>query len=164
MLAALSEKSLHEGALLELQVFGMIVGGVVGAVLLLLILRYLLRNSYIALRIGSTFITIGGVIATYWILFSGVSLYKILLLIAAGGYLLGFITRVFMTFGRPKNPLCIHPMHAYDYLCGGLLLGLCCLLSIPQFCRKLQTKSLLSAVFERRIAHNEVMQLLGQSG
>ena len=71
--AALSEKSLHEGALLELQVFGMIVGGVVGAVLLLLILRYLLRNSYIALRIGSTFITIGGVIATYWILFSGVS-------------------------------------------------------------------------------------------
>ena len=164
LLAALSEKSLHEGALLELQVFGMIVGGVVGAVLLLLILRYLLRNSYIALRIGSTFITIGGVIATYWILFSGVSLYKILLLIAAGGYLLGFITRVFMTFGRPKNPLCIHPMHAYDYLCGGLLLGLCCLLSIPQFCRKLQTKSLLSAVFERRIAHNEVMQLLGQSG
>ena len=86
-----------------------------------------------------------------------------LLLFAACGYLGGFITRVFMTFGKSRNPLCRIPMHAYDYLCGGLLLGLCWALSVPQFCRKLQTKSLLSAVFERRIAHNEVMKLLDSS-
>jgi hypothetical protein len=33
-------------------------------------------------------------------------------------------------------------------------------LSVPPICRTLQTKSLLSAVFERRVAHNEIMQLL----
>ena len=40
------------------------------------------------------------------------------------------------------------------------LLGLCCLLSIPSCCRALQTKSLLSAVFERRVAHTEIMRML----
>jgi len=159
LLASLSEKSVHEGVLLELQFLGTIVGAVLGLLLLLLLLRYLFRHSFLALRIGSTFLTIGGVFAVPIVL-SQVSLYRILMLFAACGYFLGLTTRVFMACSRARNPLCLLPMQAYDYLCGGLLLGLCCLLSVPQFCRQLQTKSLLSAVFERRIAHNEVMKLL----
>ena len=153
---------MHEGILKELQVLGKIVGAVLLVLAVLLLLRYLFRHSFLALRVGSTFITIGTVVAIPVIL-SYLSLYRILLLFAACGYFLGFSTRVFMTFGKARNPLCLLPMQAYDYLCGGMLLGLCCVLSVPQFCRQLQTKSLLSAVFERRIAHNEVMKLLDSS-
>ena len=99
--------------------------------------------------------TIGSVVA---ILLSMVS-YKILLICAAVGYFLAAVARVPLMFGRPRTMILV--FQAYDYLCGGLLLGLCCLLSLPQFCRRLQTKSLLSAVFERRIAHNEIMRLIG---
>ena len=125
----------------------------------LVTLQKIFQHSFLALRIGSTFITIGSVVALP-IFLSQVSLETILLLAAACGYFLGFTTRVFMTCGWHRNALCLLPMQAYDYLCGGLLLGLCCLLSSFSFCRTLQTKSLLSAVFERRIAHNEVMKLL----
>jgi len=159
LLAAQTRQSLHDGFLLELQLLGAIVCGVIGVLFLLVVLRYVFRKSYVALRIGSTFVTLGTVFAIPVVL-SYLSLYRILLLLAACGYLLGFVTRVFMTFGKPRNPLCLLPMQAYDYVCGGLLLGLCCVLSVPQCCRTLQTKSLLSAVFERRIAHNEVMKLL----
>ena len=159
LLAALSEKQLHEGVWLELELLGTIVGGVLAVLLLLLLLRFLFRHSFLLQRVGSTFLTIGSVIAIPVVL-SYLSLYRILLLAAACGYLLGFTTRVFMTLGWSRSPLCVLPMQAYDYLCGGLLLGLCWLLSVPTFCRELQTKSLLSAVFERRIAHNEVMKLL----
>ena len=162
LLAAQSETTMHEGILKELQVLGKIVGGVLLVLAVLLLLRYLFRHSFLALRVGSTFITIGTAVAIPMIL-SYLSLYRILLLFAACGYFLGFSTRVFMTFGKARNPLCLLPMQAYDYLCGGLLLGLCCVLSVPQFCRQLQTKSLLSAVFERRVAHNEVMKLLDSS-
>ena len=73
-------------------------------------------------------------------------------------YFVAAVARVLM-FGQPRA--CILVFQVYDYLCGGLLLGLCCVLSVPQFCRQLQTKSLLSAVFERRVAHNDIMRLIG---
>ena len=159
LLASLSERSLHEGVLYELRTLGLLIGSVVGALLLLLILRYLLRSSYLWLRVGSTLLTIVSVVVVPAVL-SYLSIYRILLLLAAIGFLCGFLTRVLMTVSHHRNPLCLLPMQAYDYLCGGLLLGLCCMLSVPTFCRELQTKSLLSAVFERRIAHNEIMKLL----
>lgn len=120
------------------------------------------ENSFMMQRIGSTFVTIGTVIAIPLIL-SYFSLYRILLLAAACGYFLGFTTRVFMTCGWHRNPLCLLPMQMYDYLCGGLLMGMCYLLSMFGACRQCQTRSLLSAVFERRIAHNDVMKLLDAS-
>jgi len=162
LLAALSDTSLHEGVLKELKFLGIIVGGVFGVLLLLALLRYVFRHSYIALRVGSTLLTVSAVVAVPVVL-SYLSLYRILLLLAACGYFLGFVTRVLMTIGKPRNPLCRLPMQAYDYLIGGLLLFLCLSLSVLQCCRQLQTKSLLSAVFERRIAHNEVMKLLDTS-
>lgn len=138
---------------------GVQIVGAVGLGLLLLLLRYLFQQSYIALRVGSTFATVGAVLAVPVIL-SYVSPFRIMLLGAACGYLLAFVTRVLMTFGSARSPLCRLPMQAYDYLCGGLLLGLTLALSVPQCCRTLQTKALLSSVFERRIATNEVMKLL----
>lgn len=141
----------------ELRNLGMIVGVVLGLFLLLLLLRAVFRSSPLALRVGSTFLTIALVIAIPATL-STVGLDKILLGCAALGYMIAAVTRLPMTFGQPR--LCLRAMQAYDYLCGGLLLGLCCALSVPQFCRALQTKSLLSAVFERRVAHTEIMRML----
>jgi hypothetical protein len=135
------------------------VGGVLGLLLLLLLLRYVLRQSYVALRIGSTFLLVAIVVAVPVVL-SYLSLFRIVLLLAACGYLLGFLTRVLMTCGYARSPLCRRPMQLYDYLCGGVLIGFTLMLSLLSCCRTLQTKSLLSAVFERRIAHNEVMKLL----
>jgi len=157
LLAALSEQKLHDGVLLELQVLGSLVGGVAGLLLLLLFSRWLLQHSPLALRIGSTFLLIGGMVAVPIIL-SYVSLFQLLLLFAAVGYFLAAAIRIPFMFGCPRYGRL--PMQAYDYLCGGLLLGLCLVCSAPQFCRALQTKSLLSAVFERRVAHNEIMRLL----
>ena len=121
----------------------------------------LLPYHKFALRVGSAFLMIGSVLAVPIIL-SAVSLYQILLVFASCGYLVAAITRLPITVGQPR--LCRYAMQAYDYLCGGLLLGLCCTLSVPQFCRALQTKSLLSAVFERRVAHTEIMRMLDQAG
>lgn len=139
------------------QVLGSLVGGVAGLLLLLLFSRWLLQHSPLALRIGSTFLLIGGMVAVPIIL-SYVSLFQLLLLFAAVGYFLAAAIRIPFMFGCPRYGRL--PMQAYDYLCGGLLLGLCLVCSAPQFCRALQTKSLLSAVFERRVAHNEIMRLL----
>jgi len=158
LLAYLSDKPLREGVWAELTVLGTIVGGVLG-LLLLLLLRYVLRQSYVALRIGSTFLLVAIVVAVPVVL-SYLSLFRIVLLLAACGYLLGFLTRVLMTCGYARSPLCRRPMQLYDYLCGGVLIGFTLMLSLLSCCRTLQTKSLLSAVFERRIAHNEVMKLL----
>jgi len=157
LVASLSEKQLHEGLIEELTRYALIVGSVLGLLLLLLCCRYALRTSYLTMRIASTFLTVAVVLAVPVVL-SAFSLYKILLLCAAFGYFVAAATRVFMMFGKPRAVLL--PMQVYDYLCGGCLIGLCLLLSVPQFCRALQTKSLLSAVFERRIAHNEIMRLL----
>ena len=115
----------------------------------------------LALRVGSTFLTIGSVVAVPVVL-SLVPLYKILLGCAACGYFLAALVRVPMMFGKPRAVAIV--MQGYDYFIGGLLIGLCSLLSLFQFCRALQTKSLLSAVFERRVAHNEIMRLLETGG
>jgi len=157
LLGALSNKSMHDGVVYEAEMLGMVVGGVLGALLLLLLLRFILRRSHLALRVGSTFLTIGSVIAVPVIL-SSISLGTILLVCTACGYLVAAVTRFPLAFGKPRWAR--HAMQAYDYLCGGLLLGLCIVLSMPQFCRALQTKSLLSAVFERRVAHTEIMRML----
>jgi len=157
LLASISDRPLSEGLTAELTDLGMIVGAIGGGLLLLLLGRYALRTSYLALRVASTFLTIAAIVAIPTVLTS-VPLYKLLLLFAACGYAIAAATRVPMMFGRPRA--CILAMQAYDFLCGGLLMGLCLMLSVPQFCRTLQTKSLLSAVFERRIAHNEIMRLL----
>jgi len=157
LLASISDRPLSEGLSAELVDLGMIVGVIGGLLLLLLLGRYALRTSYLALRVASTFLSVAAIVAVPTVLTS-VPLYKLLLLFAACGYAIAAATRVPMMFGRPRA--CILAMQAYDFLCGGLLMGLCLMLSVPQFCRKLQTKSLLSAVFERRIAHNEIMRLL----
>jgi len=157
LLGALSEKSMHNGVVIQLYSLGVIVGGVIGAMLLLLLLRYILRHSHLALRVGSTFLTVGTVIAVPIIL-TNIPLSKILLVCMACGYLVAALTRIPLAFGHPRGARLA--MQAYDYMCGGLLLGLCCVLSVPQFCRQLQTKSLLSAVFERRVAHTEIMRML----
>ena len=158
LLGAISERELHEGVVIGLEDLGTLVGGLLGVVGVLLLLRRLLRTSHLALRVGSTFLTIGSFIAIPVVL-SMVSLYKILLVCAACGYFVAAVARVPLMFGQPRA--CILVFQVYDYLCGGLLLGLCCVLSVPQFCRRLQTKSLLSAVFERRVAHNDIMRLIG---
>ena len=157
LLGAISERELHEGVVIGLEDLGTLVGGLLGVVGVLLLLRRLLRTSHLALRVGSTFLTIGSFIAIPVVL-SMVSLYKILLVCAACGYFVAAVARVPLMFGQPRA--CILVFQVYDYLCGGLLLGLCCVLSVPQFCRRLQTKSLLSAVFERRVAHNDIMRLI----
>merc|ERR1711907_240694 len=100
-----------------------------------------MRRSHLALRVTSTFLTIGTVVAIPIVL-SMVSLYKIIIACAALGYFLAAVVRVPMMFGKPRA--CAIIMQGYDYFIGGLLLGLCCVLSVPQFCRALQTKSLLS--------------------
>jgi len=157
LLAALSDKQLHDGVLVELQLLGSLVGGVCGSLLVLWLLRWTLRRSPLALRVGSTFLLIA-VFVTVPILLSYVSLFQLLLVLAAVGYALAAAVRVPFMFGKPQY--CRLVMQVYDYLCGGLLLGLCLACSLPQFCRALQTKSLLSAVFERRVAHHEIMRLL----
>jgi callose synthase len=157
LLMALSEHEPGQSLLVEMQTLLVALGALLGLLLLLLLLRYILRRSYLALRIGSTLLFLASVIAIPIVL-SSLSPYKLLLLCAACGYGFAAVKRVFMACGQPRA--CILIMQPYDYLCGGLLLGLCCLLSVPQFCSKLQTKSLLSAVFERHIAHNEIMRLL----
>jgi callose synthase len=157
LLGALSERQLHEGVLFELQVVGTTVGGIAALLMLFWLLRWLFRDSPFALRVGSTFLLIAAFIALP-ILLSRVSIFQVLLFVAACGYFLAAAVRIPFMINKPRS--CILAMQAYDYLCGGLLLGLCWLCSVPEFCRKLQTKSLLSAVFERRVAHNEIMGLL----
>ena len=160
LLASLSETHLSEGVVHELRVLGVIVGGLLAALLVVVLLRAALRRSHLALRVASTFLTVGSVVAVPIVL-SVVSIYKILLAMAACGYFLAAAVRVPMMFGKPRA--CAIIMQGYDYFLGGLLLALLSLLSLPQFCRALQTKSLLSAVFERRVAHQEIMRLLEAS-
>ncbi len=148
------------GVLMEMRTLGVIVGGVLALLLALLLLRYLLRRSYLALRVGSTLLSVALVLAVPIVL-AQFSLEKIVLLLFACGYFFGALSRVLMACGQARA--CVYMMQAYDYLCGGCLLGLCLVLSVPQFCRQLQTKSLLSAVFERRVAHNDIMRLLGNA-
>ena len=159
LVASISETTMEKGFVKELEKLGLVVGGVLAALLMLLMLRYMMvqSRSHLALRVGSTFLAIGAAICVPLVL-STISLYKILLVCAAVGYFCAALTRLPMCIGKPR--WCIPLMQGYDYLCGGLLLGLCCLLSIPSCCRALQTKSLLSAVFERRVAHTEIMRML----
>ena len=136
-------------------------GGWEGAVALRLELIGLAAGAHPAAALQQT--SAAGALAAPAVVFGVVdkmqAVASALLLCAATGYFLAAATRVPMMFGKPRA--CLLAMQAYDYLTGGLLLGLCYTLSVPQFCRQLQTKSLLSAVFERRIAHNEIMRLIG---
>ena len=135
----------------------MLVGVVVGCVLLLLLLRWTFRRSPLALRVGSTLLVVA-IFFTVPIILTYLPLSKMVLICAAVGYFLAAAVRIPFMCNKPR--MCMRVMQAYDYLCGGLLLLLCSLLSEPQFCRALQTKSLLSAVFERRVAHHEIMRLM----
>ena len=157
LLAALSERPISEGVWRELRLLGVYVGSVVGAGLLLLGGARCLRRSRLALRVGSTALLVAGLVALPALL-SYVSLSQLILSAFAVGYATAAAIRVPFMLGLPRYGAL--PMRLYDYLCGGLLLGLCLALSAPQCCRALQTKSLLSAVFERRVTHHEIMRLM----
>ena len=49
---------------------------------------------------------------------------------------------------------------AYDYLCGGLLIGACMLLSLAGFMKHVQNRALLSDAFNQGIQYAELSRLL----
>ena len=154
---------LHGGGLpAELRLLGATFGSLAAAAVAVLLLRRLLRHSYLALRVGSVFLIALCAAALLFVRID-LSLFQLVMMATACGYLVAALVRIPFTLGRMPRAAVL-ACQAYDYLCGALLLALCLLLSLGPTCRSLQTKALLSKAFNRGVRYNEISQLLAAGG
>ena len=134
-------------------------GAAVGVLALLLALHSCARASPLAQRLCSVALLAATLVAVPVVL-RAFSLPAIALALAAAGYLLAALARLaFVLLGRAPYTAVL-AMRAYDFLCGGILLALCCALALPDFVGRVQTRALLSSAFERGVTHAEMSRLL----
>lgn len=162
ILAALSRHPLHEGApfINELRNFALVTGGALIMFLLLLQLPTTLRGRPVMLRSISTALLIGiAIVVPYTV--STLSSFEVVHLFAAFAYLTAAVVKIPFAFGYTPA-FTVAACKAYDYFTGGLLLGLCLLLSLSpgQVMKHAQNRALLSDAFNRGVQYAELSRLL----
>jgi len=162
ILVSVSRRAIASGALLdELQLAALLVGGTLAIVLAFLWMPLLLRARPVLLRLlSSALLAFSLFYALPWVGVH-VSLLHALHLFVAAAYLTAALIRIPYAFGQLPYFVLIAGK-AYDYLLGGLLIGLCLLLSATpgQVMRHLQNRALLSDAFNRGVYHAELAQLI----
>ena len=161
ILAALARAPIAAGFLKELQLFGSLLGLIGGGVFVLYVLRGLLRNSHLLLRVCSTLLLVVVCIAVPFTL-QHIPFSDICLLAAAAGYLFAALVRVPLALGYTPDAvrLCYF---VYDYFIGGLLIAFCFALTAPGFVKHVQNRALLSNTFAKGVKYAELSRLLPSS-
>jgi callose synthase len=158
ILAALAKQPISAGLLKELRLFGSLLGIIGGGVGLLSLLRGLLRQSHLLLRVCSTCLLVVVCTAVPLVL-QHTSLTNVLLLAAAAGYLFASLVRVPLALGYTPRATRLAFL-VYDYFLGGLLLLLCFALTAPGFVKHVQNRALLSNTFAKGVKYAELSRLL----
>ena len=160
LLAAMSNEPMASGLLKEATLFAVCLAllGCGAAVLLLLRALLLRAQSHLLLRVTSTALLLGTVVAVP-VALSHIALAEVVLLAFAAGYLFAALCRVSLALGFTPYlvRLCFL---AYDYFIGGLLLLLCLGLSAVGFVKHVQNRALLSNTFAKGVKYAELAILL----
>jgi len=161
IIAALSHRSIHNGWLVEALLFAKLFGGVLLFAALVLVLSERMRDAPQSLRVFKT-VCVSAIVAAAPILSHHFSLFKVLHFCIAAGYCCAALIRVPFAFGYLPTATS-YVCKAYDYLCGGLLLGACLLLSVTGFMKHVQNRALLSDAFNQGVQYAELSRLLPSS-
>ena len=158
IIAALSHSSIHKGWLNELLTFAWLFGGALVAAAVVSFVPTHLRDTPKALRVFKTGI-LAALIGAVPILIRRFSLFTIAHFCLAAGYACAALIRVPFVLGYMPRAA-TYACKAYDYLCGGLLIGACMLLSLAGFMKHVQNRALLSDAFNQGIQYAELSRLL----
>jgi len=165
VLSALSKEKLQVGFLEELPHFGLLLAILLAITTLVMVLPRTLRDRPVALRSISTLIItllLVGVPATL----ARLTLFHAFHYAIAAGYLFAALIRVPFACGPVEElPEIVRAFvmltcKAYDYLTGGLLIGLSLALSATQFMKHAQNRALLSDTFNQGVEYNRLSRLL----
>mmetsp|Transcript_21477 Transcript_21477/g.35435 ORF Transcript_21477/g.35435 Transcript_21477/m.35435 type:complete len:1570 (+) Transcript_21477:3-4712(+) len=159
ILGVLSKQSMHTGLMPELLYFCKVLGGVGACALLLFVLPRILHDRPMLQRVTSTAVLVLLLINAPTVMMPYLSLFNAFHFAIATGYLLAALTRIPFAFGVTPY-LCIHICKVYDYICGGLLMALCLLLSATECMKHVQARALLSDAFNQGVQYNRLSRLL----
>jgi len=153
--------TLVRGFFTQLPDFAALLSVTLAVLLLAMVMPRALRDRPAALRMSNTLLLL-------FLLFFGLflfsdashlSFFRVFHYAVAAGYLFAALVRIPYFFGYTPT-LCLLASKAYDYLTGGLLIGLCLLLSATVCMKHVQNRALLSGAFNQVVVSSQLNKLL----